>query len=66
MYVNTRNLVPLLSRFNPKTDPVYLGRLVDQCPLWSLFEWVNIYWVCYVVGTCNRCFEHHITKYGST
>jgi fringe protein len=26
MYVNMSNLVPLLSRFDPKTEPIYLGR----------------------------------------
>ena len=31
MYVNMSNLVPLLSRFDPKTEPIYLGRLGCVC-----------------------------------
>ena len=27
IYVNMSNLVPLLSRFDPKTEPIYIGRL---------------------------------------
>ena len=30
MYVNVRNLIPLLSGFDPKTEPIYLGRYVHS------------------------------------